>query len=265
MISSSARCSESRPCLAMRMKKRASQSGNVLPDEQQVARLQFVEEHVRALRFRLNRGEKFQRVLLRDDVVRRRRHLAEQVKDGGCAALARIHGNVRVGVGRVGERNGAVFAAEAFLIEGLRDQRISGRRDEEVEVPDAREHAQDRRHGGRELFHQRTDARVNLLAAAAALDVAGDDLMERVVARAVLRRHAESLGEFLREHAHEWQFPASAVGHGQQLGADNGNHALLLDIFEQVVPEKFLRGGGGLKQAWRETVGRGASFQPACG
>ena len=39
-------------------------------------------------------------------------------------------------------------------------------------------------------------------------------------------------------------FAALAVRHGKQFGADDGDDAPLVDVFEQVIPEKFLGGWG---------------------
>ena len=91
---------------------------------------------------------------------------------------------------------GAGRASGALLVERLHQQRGKGRCDKHVEMPDTREVAEDRRHGGRELLQQRADARVNFLASAAALNVAADHLVQRIVARAVVGGDAEALGEF---------------------------------------------------------------------
>ena len=77
--------------------------GKRVADEQQVARFQFVEQHVRPFRLGLHRGEKLQRVLLGDHIVRRGRHAAEQVKHRGRFAAAGVGGEVLIVAGRVGE------------------------------------------------------------------------------------------------------------------------------------------------------------------
>lgn len=119
-----------------------------------------------------------------------------------------------------------------FLVEGLREQRVEGRRDKDVEVPDAREVAQDRWHGRREFFEQRADARVNLLAPAPALEVAAHDLVQCVVTRAVVGGDAEAFGEPLRKYAHERHLAAGAIRYREQFRADDRDDALLPDVFE---------------------------------
>ena len=156
---------------------------------------------------------------------------------------------------------GAARASGALLVERLHQQRGKGRCDKHVEMPDTREVAEDQRHGGREFLQQRADARINFLAPAAALEVATDDLVQRVVARAVVGGHAHALGEFLREHAHEREFTARAVGHREEFGADKGNHPLLPDVVEQIGPKKILVQWGGLKRGGEGCARAGSSYE----
>jgi len=164
-------------------------------------------------------------------------------------ASAGLGGQVGGVVGRVGERDGFRCAAVAFLVEGLGEQRIKGGRDEDVEVPDARELAERLGHSRRELLHEVAQARVDLLAASTTLEVAAHDLVERVVTGAVLGRHAQALGETLGEDAGQRNLTAHTVGHGQQFGANDRNDPTLVDVFEEVVPEKVLRRCGRIKHA----------------
>ena len=150
-------------------------------------------------------------------------------------------------VRRVGERDGFGGAAEALFVERLGQERVEGRRDEKVEMPDPRELPKRFGHGRRELLHQVADARVDFLAATAALEVTADDLVQRVVARAVFGRHAQALGEPGGEETLERNLAAGAIGDVEQFGPDDRNHATLIDVFEKIVPKKILLSGGGLK------------------
>lgn len=101
------------------------------------------------------------------------------------------------------ERDGARSGGETFLVAGLGEEGVEGRRDKDVAAPDAREVAQDRRHRGRELFAQRANAGGNFLATPATLNGAADDLVQRSASSpkqssAETRRRSAS---FARAHA----------------------------------------------------------------
>ena len=87
-------------------------------------------------------------------------------------------------------------AAVTFLVECLCEQRVKRRRDEKLKC---RMRASSRSNGGTgglDLLHHRAQARIDILAPAAALHVAADDLVQFVVARDVCGRHAQAFGEF---------------------------------------------------------------------
>jgi hypothetical protein len=130
----------------------------------------------------------------------------------------------------------------ALFIERLGEQGIEGRGNKEIEMPDTREIAQDRWHSGRQLLHQRPNARVDFFPTAALLQVAADDRVRCVFAGAALGGHAQALGEFQGEQALQREFSTRAVGHGKQLATDDRNHASLFDELEQIVPEEILLG-----------------------
>ena len=70
------------------------------------------------------------------------------------------------------------------------------------------------------------------------------------------RRRSASFG---REHPRERCFAAGAIGHGDQLGPDDGNHPAFIDELEQIVPEEILDSFGDSRHFWRKRRRQSAS------
>ena len=107
-------------------------------------------------------------------------------------------------------------------------------------MPDAGELAERFRYGRRQFPHQVADARVDFLAAPAALEVAADDLVQRVVSQRDFLRQTQTLRQFRGQQTLERNFTTGPIGHAEQFGPDDGNHLFLFDELENVVPKKFL-------------------------
>ena len=235
--------------------------GKGVADQQQVARFQFVEQHIGPFRLRLHRGEKLQRVLLGDDKVGRRRNPTQHVKHRRHCRFSRLGRQILIVIGCVGQGNGLGGPAMAFLIEGLLEQGVEGGGDKKIEVPDARQLAERLGHRRGQLLHQVADARVDLFPPAATLEIAAYHLMESIVTLAVGRRQAQSFGKFDGQQPLQRLLPAGPIGHVEQLSADDGNHLSIFNKLKNVVPKKILKGLGRLKH--QEKLKRTRRASPA--
>ena len=213
--------------------------GKVAADQQQVAVLELVEQLFGREVLGLQRADELEHVLVGDDVGRRGRELAEHVVNDRTLQLAALGREVGHAVRRVRDDFRVRLATEPFKVHRLLEQRVERRRDEQVEVRDLRQLAQ--RHGrrNRHLAHDRAQARVSLLAAAALPEIAADDIVERERLGEPGRVHRQ-LGRQLLGQPFVEQ-PRTLVGvDAQEVRPDDGNDPALLDVIEEVVPRVLI-------------------------
>ena len=214
--------------------------GEIAADEQQVVVLELVEQLLGRQVLALQRADELEQVLVRDHVGRRRRDAPEQVIHDRPLQAVALGRQVDDAVGRVRQRLGRGRAAEALEVDRRLEQRVAGRRDEEVEFGDRRQPAQRLWRFERRVLEQPAQAHVRFFAPAAGSEEPAHDVVERVGPRQLADVDVEAHGQFFREPVVEQARPV--VGRDlEQLRADDRDDAALFDEAQQVVPGIFIQ------------------------
>jgi len=239
------------PALGHAQEEPGEPVGEVTADDEQVVVLERVEKFFRRQVLALQRADELEHVLVGNDIGRRGREPAEQMVDHGPLQVVAFDREVGNAVRRVGDHLGVGRTAEADLVDRLLEQRIERHGDVEVEVRDLCQLPQWQRRLERRLAHDRAQPRVGLLAAAMVGQVAADYVVQRERPGERCGVDVEPGGQFFGKPFQ--QEPRAILGFNlEELGTDDGDDPLLLDIVEQVVPDVVVedRGRGGFRHGF---------------
>ncbi len=152
----------------------------VAADEQQVVVLELVEQLFRREVLALQRADELEQVLVGDHVGGRGGEPAEQVVDDRPLQAIALGRQVGDAIGRVGQHLRAGGPAEPLQVDRVLQQRVEGRRDEQVEFRDRCQLAQRERRLEGGVLEDAAQAHVGFFAPAARAEEPADDVVERV-------------------------------------------------------------------------------------